>query len=107
MSQRSEMTCQRSSPEPAEQRSCCFVSSERHKGFASPVLTGTYFTVKSADSGIQNSADGSREVLTDVAADNNLPEAGRKLSDVTSSQIRMRSCIFLVINWIFLLFSRS
>uniref|UniRef100_H3C7Q6 Arf-GAP with coiled-coil, ANK repeat and PH domain-containing protein n=1 Tax=Tetraodon nigroviridis TaxID=99883 RepID=H3C7Q6_TETNG len=35
-------------------------------------------SIKSADSGIQNSADGSREVLTDVPADgNNLPEAGR------------------------------
>ncbi|XP_029683877.1 arf-GAP with coiled-coil, ANK repeat and PH domain-containing protein 2 isoform X4 [Takifugu rubripes] len=32
-------------------------------------------SVKSADSGIQNSADGSREVLTNVPADNNLPEA--------------------------------
>ncbi|XP_029683875.1 arf-GAP with coiled-coil, ANK repeat and PH domain-containing protein 2 isoform X2 [Takifugu rubripes] len=32
-------------------------------------------SLKSADSGIQNSADGSREVLTNVPADNNLPEA--------------------------------
>uniref|UniRef100_H3DDP4 Arf-GAP with coiled-coil, ANK repeat and PH domain-containing protein n=1 Tax=Tetraodon nigroviridis TaxID=99883 RepID=H3DDP4_TETNG len=39
---------------------------------------GSNASVKSADSGIQNSADGSREVLTDVPADgNNLPEAGR------------------------------
>uniref|UniRef100_A0A674PFU6 Arf-GAP with coiled-coil, ANK repeat and PH domain-containing protein n=1 Tax=Takifugu rubripes TaxID=31033 RepID=A0A674PFU6_TAKRU len=38
-------------------------------------------SLKSADSGIQNSADGSREVLTNVPADNNLPEAGRNLSE--------------------------
>ena len=82
-------------PEPTQQRSCYFVSSEQHKGFGSPVLTGTYFTVKSADSGIPNSADGSREVLTDVASDNNLPAAGRKAPGVPTSRGRSRTCIFL------------
>lgn len=50
-------------------------------------MTQAYFTVKSADSGIQNSADGSREVLTNVPADN-LPEAGRNLSDAANSRIQ-------------------
>lgn len=56
-------------------------------------LTPTYFTVKSADSGIQNSSDGSREVLTNVPADNNLPEAGRTSQMLTNSQIGISTSV--------------
>lgn len=83
------------------------MSSERHKSFVVPVLTGTYFTVKSADSGIQNSADGSREVLTDAPADDTLPEAGRPPTDVAPSQVRIRTWIFSGLKRGLLLFSRS
>lgn len=54
----------------------------------------TYFTVKSADSGIPNSADGSREVLTNVPADNNLPEAGRTRPEAVNGQGRIRASTF-------------
>lgn len=88
MSVYNDVLYQHAFPEPTQLWSYYFESSERHKGFY-PVsfMTQTYFTVKSADSGIQNSADGSREVLTNVPADDNLPEAGRNLSDAANSQI--------------------
>lgn len=35
------------------------------------------FTVKSADSGIQNSADGSRERLTNTPSNNSIADAGK------------------------------
>lgn len=47
-----------------------------NKCFIPPVVTETCFTVKSADSGIQNSADGSREKLTKTPSDNSLADAG-------------------------------
>lgn len=36
-----------------------------------------WFTVKSADSGIQNSADGSRERLTNTPSNNSIADAGK------------------------------
>lgn len=86
--QYNDVLYQHASPEPTQLWSYYFESSERHKGFPhTSFMTQTYFTVKSADSGVQNSADGGREVLTSVPADNNLPEAGRNLSDAANSQI--------------------
>lgn len=41
------------------------------------VVIQTCFTVKSADSGIQNSADGSREMLANTASNNSLADAGK------------------------------
>lgn len=37
-----------------------------------------FFTVKSADSGIQNSADGSREKLANTPSNNSIADAGRR-----------------------------
>uniref|UniRef100_A0A8D3BRQ0 Arf-GAP with coiled-coil, ANK repeat and PH domain-containing protein n=1 Tax=Scophthalmus maximus TaxID=52904 RepID=A0A8D3BRQ0_SCOMX len=45
-------------------------------GFVSLVFRTPCFTVKSADSGIQNSADGSREMLANTQSNNSLAEAG-------------------------------
>lgn len=45
--------------------------------FVPLVMIQTCFTVKSADSGIQNSADGSRERLTNTPSNNSLADAGK------------------------------
>lgn len=88
MSVYNDVLCQHASPEPTQLWSYYLESSERHKGFRpASFMTPPYFTVKSADSGIQNSADGSREVLTNAPADNNLPEAGRNLSAAANGHI--------------------
>lgn len=41
------------------------------------------FTVKSADSGIQNSADGSREMLATTPSNNSLADAGKTQTTVS------------------------
>lgn len=53
-----------------------FIHSEWH---ISPkvVIQTLWFTVKSADSGIQNSADGSREMLATTPSNNSLTDAGK------------------------------
>lgn len=88
MSVYNDVLYQHASPEPTQLWSYYVESSERHKGFRpASFMTQTYFTVKSADSGIQNSADGSREVLTNVPADNNLPEAGRNRQMLRTAEL--------------------
>lgn len=49
-----------------------------HKWFAASLILSLIlcFTVKSADSGIQNSADGSREMLANTPSNDSLVEAG-------------------------------
>uniref|UniRef100_A0A672IR61 Arf-GAP with coiled-coil, ANK repeat and PH domain-containing protein n=1 Tax=Salarias fasciatus TaxID=181472 RepID=A0A672IR61_SALFA len=47
--------------------------------FAAKVMQTPGFTVKSADSGIQNSADGSREMLANTPSNNSLADAGETL----------------------------
>lgn len=57
------------------------------------VVIRNCFTVKSADSGIQNSADGSREMLANTASNNSLADAGK--TQRLTSVITYLPCLFI------------
>lgn len=60
-----------------QQKGVPFILYTVNECFVPLVVIQTCFTVKSADSGIQNSADGSRERLTNTPSNNSLADAGK------------------------------
>uniref|UniRef100_A0A4W5NJY5 Arf-GAP with coiled-coil, ANK repeat and PH domain-containing protein n=1 Tax=Hucho hucho TaxID=62062 RepID=A0A4W5NJY5_9TELE len=64
-------------PSDEELRSKVVSLSKQEKRLSSMIVTVMYPAVRSADSGIQNSADGSREMLATIPFTNSLAEAGK------------------------------